>query len=975
MTKAANHSFRLMLLLAASPLLPGASTTALGQADVDLAVQQALHRQADRVTLREKLNEASAASQRHELPTAAKLYDDAWKLVEGIGSGVEAEKARTLAGLSSARLELARAAQSRGDLREADTQIKDLLRVAPKNSAAQAFKRENDKQLVAKRRLMPEVAVQEQLPAIAKDKDAAFALVQSARVLFQAGKLDEADVKIREALKLDAGNQAATYYASLINQERERRSTEKRNLSSQKMMVQVEDAWSESNKRSSFQVPNPMAHTNLIYTSTGRQAIMNKLDRIHLDTVMFDGLPLPEVIRNLSEEIRKRDPEHKGINFLIHGNQEGGVSYSANYSTSPLGGGVTSGTGGAGGVGGAAGGGISGGAGGAGGLAGVAGSRYGGGFPAPIGAAGQPALDPATGLPVAQAAAPVEVDINTVSIKLNPALTDLRLADVLEAIIKVADKPLKYSIEDYAVIFSLREAETPPLFMRKFKVDPNTFYQGLESVSSIDPSGGGSSGSGGSSGGGGGGGGSRGGGGGSSGGSSGGQGGSSGGGLIPRVSVTGGSIGGQGGAGGSAGGQGGGGQSGNGLHFITSKFNVQSVQVEVINFFRSVGVDLTPPKNVFFNDRQGTLLVRATSQELDIIEAAIETLNIAPPQVNIKAKFVEVSQNDSRAMGFDWYLGNVLAAGGKVAGSGGTQPSFNGSSTAANPEGTFPGSQNFGTAIPASASDGLMTSGLRNSANAPSLASVTGILTDPQFKMVLHALEQRDGSDLLNEGQVTTLSGRQAQIQTIDLQTIVTGTSTQQTSSSGAANQTTGGGLAGGGAAIGSTIDYPTTQIPFGPVLDVVPYVCADGYTIQMTLIPTVTQFVGYDNPGQFVPQAQSVGGSVGIPLTAVLPLPRIRVRQVTTSAIVWDGQTIVLGGLISEDVSRVKDKIPFLGDIPWIGGLFRSESNVTAKKNLVIFVTPTIIDPAGNRSHGEEDLPFAQPAVPALAKPVSYKP
>ena len=252
---------------------------------------------------------------------------------------------------------------------------------------------------------------------------------------------------------------------------------------------------------------------------------------------------------------------------------------------------------------------------------------------------------------------------------------------------------------------------------------------------------------------------------------------------------------------------------------------------------------------------------------------------------------------------------------------------------------------------------------------------MTGILTDPQFKMVLHALEQRDGSDLLNEGQVTTLSGRQAQIQTIDLQTIVTGTSTQQTSSSGAANQTTGGGLAGGGAAIGSTIDYPTTQIPFGPVLDVVPYVCADGYTIQMTLIPTVTQFVGYDNPGQFVPQAQSVGGSVGIPLTAVLPLPRIRVRQVTTSAIVWDGQTIVLGGLISEDVSRVKDKIPFLGDIPWIGGLFRSESNVTAKKNLVIFVTPTIIDPAGNRSHGEEDLPFAQPAVPALAKPVSYKP
>jgi general secretion pathway protein D len=87
--------------------------------------------------------------------------------------------------------------------------------------------------------------------------------------------------------------------------------------------------------------------------------------------------------------------------------------------------------------------------------------------------------------------------------------------------------------------------------------------------------------------------------------------------------------------------------------------------------------------------------------------------------------------------------------------------------------------------------------------------------------------------------------------------------------------------------------------------------------------------------------------------------------RQVVTSAVVWDGQTIVLGGLISENVAKIKDKVPILGDLPLIGRFFRSESSSTMKKNLLIFVTPTIIDPAGNRVHADDDLPFAQNAFP----------
>jgi general secretion pathway protein D len=228
--------------------------------------------------------------------------------------------------------------------------------------------------------------------------------------------------------------------------------------------------------------------------------------------------------------------------------------------------------------------------------------------------------------------------------------------------------------------------------------------------------------------------------------------------------------------------------------------------------------------------------------------------------------------------------------------------------------------------------------------------------------VVLRAIDQRDGADLLNEGEVTTLSGRQANFQVVDVLTIVTGAPTSGTGASAAP----AGGTVGGGNVIqnqGAAINYTLDTAPYGTTLDVVPYVCADGYTIQMTLIPTVTEFVGYDNPGSFVPTIQS--GNGGIPLTGQLPLPRSRVRQVVTSCIVWDGQTVVLGGQITESVQRQKDKVPFLGDLPGVGRLFRSESNQTQRKNLVVFVTPTIIDPSGNRKNSDAEMPFARATIP----------
>ncbi|MDD5139319.1 MAG: hypothetical protein PHY43_03545 [Verrucomicrobiales bacterium] len=157
-----------------------------------------------------------------------------------------------------------------------------------------------------------------------------------------------------------------------------------------------------------------------------------------------------------------------------------------------------------------------------------------------------------------------------------------------------------------------------------------------------------------------------------------------------------------------------------------------------------------------------------------------------------------------------------------------------------------------------------------------------------------------------------------------------------------------------------SAITPVTQQVETGPVLDVVPYVLSDGYTINLTLIPSLTEFQGYQDP----PPVPNVTGGLNV-VQLPTSLPMFAVRQVVTTVNIWDNQTIVIGGLISAVTASTKDKVPVLGDLPGVGILFQSSAKKVSKKNLMIFVTATIVDPAGNRVHSDDELPFTQTAIP----------
>jgi type II secretory pathway component GspD/PulD (secretin) len=166
-----------------------------------------------------------------------------------------------------------------------------------------------------------------------------------------------------------------------------------------------------------------------------------------------------------------------------------------------------------------------------------------------------------------------------------------------------------------------------------------------------------------------------------------------------------------------------------------------------------------------------------------------------------------------------------------------------------------------------------------------------------------------------------------------------------------------------------SAITPNQQQVEVGPVLDVIPVVLSDGYTVNLTLIPSLTEFSGYD-------QSPTIPG-INVANVVMIPtiLPHFTVRQVVTTVNIWDNQTVVLGGLISSTIQSTKDKIPMLGDLPLVGTLFQSQTKTSVKKNLMIFVTATIVDPAGNRVHSDDELPFAQSTIPPQQPGVEVRP
>ena len=419
-------------------------------------------------------------------------------------------------------------------------------------------------------------------------------------------------------------------------------------------------------------------------------------------------------------------------------------------------------------------------------------------------------------------------------------------------------------------------------------------------------------------------------------------------------------------------------------------------------FLESQGVSFPPGASANFLPQSSRLIVRNTADNLDLVDAIVEQANLSgPKQVEIEAKFLEITQTNLKELGFDWLLGQFNVPGShRVFGSGGTagtgpavsQNNFPFVPPGGDPVGQFPvtsGNRSGNFAISGNAIDSLLGGGTAASALAPGIFGLSGVFTDPQFQLVIRALNQKKGVDLLSSPRVTTKSGQRAQIQIVREFRFPTTFAEPHIPD-------IRGGTSGGVTtnSISLPVVGPSTPGGFetkntGVELEVEPVVGPDGVTIDLNLVPSVVEFEGFINYGSPIKTvnpallgfiggvSSALGLNDSIVLTDnVINQPIFSVRKVTTNVSVYDGQTVVLGGLMREDVQKTEDRTPILGDIPIVGRLFRTNAEQHIKRNLVIFVTARLVTPGGQPVNSTEEMEESEDVIepPILPEVPFYK-
>ncbi|MFA7342718.1 MAG: Amuc_1098 family type IV pilus outer membrane protein [Terrimicrobiaceae bacterium] len=397
-------------------------------------------------------------------------------------------------------------------------------------------------------------------------------------------------------------------------------------------------------------------------------------------------------------------------------------------------------------------------------------------------------------------------------------------------------------------------------------------------------------------------------------------------------------------------------------------------------FLEASGVTFPPGASANFISSTSRLIVKNTQSNLDLVDNLVEnSLTTPPSQVEIESKFLEITQNNLKELGFDWLVGQfALPFGTGTYGGGGTTA---GGTTIANNAYPFMNALAPGAtaAVPIGANSltqGPITSGNRSGTRAisvnavdgllfgspigpaPAVLALAGVFTNPQFQIVLRALDQAKGVDLVSAPKVTTKSGQRATIEIVrefrypsdyDLPTVAASSGQSRFSP------------------VTPTTPTAFEMKPTGITLEVEPTVGPDGYTIELVLAPRVIEFDGFINYGSPI-NANIQYLDIGVLLAQrtitvtdnVINQPVFSTREVTTQVSVYDGSTVVMGGLMREDVQKVEDKVPILGDIPLAGRLFRTSADQHVKRNLIMFVTANLLDPAGQpliKSEAEDQV------------------
>jgi len=315
---------------------------------------------------------------------------------------------------------------------------------------------------------------------------------------------------------------------------------------------------------------------------------------------------------------------------------------------------------------------------------------------------------------------------------------------------------------------------------------------------------------------------------------------------------------------------------------------------------------LSKDGKIDYFDDQNSILVKDTKPVLDEIGHFLEQLDIEPVQIHIDVKFVTTTKQNSLDVSFGVNHGVDMSV------SGASRPS------------RFP--FNLG---PGSLADNLLPGRTDdNTIIAPVTASpvTPGILDFSATSLAIKLVKQDQSAQFVQAPKITTVDHREA--------TIFVGETIRYAQAEAASSQS-------GGLTL-SVREADHSPVDTGFQLLVIPQVVPGSNKILMTVIPQARTLSGTTDPAQPGFDLFTVGaGTAG---SGSISLPRVASETIVTNMMLENGQTGIIGGLVQTQKTKSEEKVPWLGDIPVLGALFRSTTDTETERGLLVFITPWIV-------------------------------
>jgi len=316
-------------------------------------------------------------------------------------------------------------------------------------------------------------------------------------------------------------------------------------------------------------------------------------------------------------------------------------------------------------------------------------------------------------------------------------------------------------------------------------------------------------------------------------------------------------------------------------------------------YFKDRGIKFPNGAKIVYDSRISRLIATNTMDNLTRLESVIQNeLSSKDPMVQIQAKFIEIEQNDLKELGFDWTVSNSPASDN--------------------------GTLDIGTS----------ESGLGTVSGADPLVNYTRDINGFHLSFDVNALNQVDSRNLLSSPRITTMNGQEASVRMVK-EVYYPDDYTE-------AETTTTAGGTGGNDTYSYISSIPEFADPteLGIILRVTPDVDIKHRTVTMRINPTVQAFVGWTDY-QYTVSTQDEPVHIRKPIIAA--------RTIDTKITIYDGETIVLGGILKDKIETVDERVPLLGDIPLVGRMFQSIGTKSTKVNLLIFLTCRLVKPDGS--------------------------